>query len=88
MRYGKRCLGSLFGDVESMAASISIAREARDVTVWLNAKTEIVCSDAGTAPELPADHLLGTYGVGAEITDIRQDLLEFRNQRSSNAILF
>ena len=81
-------LGSLFGDVAKMAECISAARIARDVTVWLNMQNEMICSGADIAPELPAEYLLGTYGVGAHLTDIQEDLVAFRSERASNAMLF
>lgn len=84
----EQCLGSLFGDIEYMAEYISVARTSRDVTVWLNAKTELVCSGATIAPELPPEYLLGTYGLEADIVDIQQDLMAFRNERTSNAMIF
>ncbi|MFC5491164.1 hypothetical protein [Dokdonella soli] len=84
----ERCLGSLFSDIEYMAEYISIARASRNVTVWLNSKAEMVCSGADRAPELPSEYLLGTYGIGADVADIQQDLVAFRNERASNAIIF
>ena len=84
----ERCLGSLFGDVGQMAAYVGIARVTHDVTVWLNTRAEVVCSSAGLAPMLPAEYLLGTYGIGADIDDIREDFLVFRNERASHAMIF
>lgn len=84
---GKR-LGSLFGDVSQMADYIAAARIARDVTVWLNANAEIVCSGARIAPELPPEYVLGTYGIGANPADIREDLVAFQRERTSNAMIF
>jgi hypothetical protein len=84
----ERRLGSLVGDIEKMAECISAARIDRDVTVWLNAKAEMVCSGAGVAPEVPPEYMVGTYGIGAERADIQQDLVAFRNERASNAMVF
>ena len=83
-----RRLGSLFGDVVKMAECISVARAARDVTVWLNTQNEMICCGADTAPELRAEDLLGTYGIGADVTDIQEDLVAFRSERTSNSMLF
>ncbi len=87
VRDGKR-LGSLFGDVSQIADYIAAARVACNVTVWLNAKTEIVCSGAGIAPELAPEYVLGTYGIGANRADIQADLIAFQNERTSNAMIF
>jgi hypothetical protein len=81
-------LGSLFGDIEYLAEYISVARTSRDVRVWLNAKTELVCCGADSAPELAPEYLLGTYGLGSNIADIQQDLIAFRNERGCNAMIF
>jgi hypothetical protein len=81
-------LGSLFGDIEQMSDCIKSALTVRDVTVWLDSKAELICSAAGIAPVLPPEYLLGTYGIGADRTDIREDLLEFRNERASHAMIF
>jgi hypothetical protein len=81
-------LGSLFGDIEYLAEYISVARTSRDVRVWLNAKTELICSSADSAPELAPEYLLGTYGLGSDVADIQQDLIAFRNERVSNAMIF
>jgi hypothetical protein len=83
-----RRIGSLFGDVGALAEAIGLAREAGDVTVWLNATTDIVCSDVGSAPDLSAEYLLGTYGVSMQVADIQQDLLVFRAERCMGAIVF
>jgi hypothetical protein len=83
-----RSIGSLFGDVGVLADAIGLARESGDVTVWLNATTDIVCSDVGSAPNLSAEYLLGTYGIGTQVADIRQDLLVFRSERCAGAIVF
>ena len=83
-----RSIGSLFSDVGVLADAIGLAREAGDVTVWLNATTDVVCSDVGSAPNLSAEYLLGTYGIGTQVADIRQDLLVFRNERCAGAIVF
>jgi hypothetical protein len=83
-----RRIGSLFGDVGALAEAIGLAREAGDVTVWLNATTDIVCSDVGSAPDLSAEYLLGTYGVSMQVADIQQDLLVFRAERCTGAIVF
>jgi hypothetical protein len=84
----EQCLGSLFGDIEYLAQYIDVARTSRDVRVWINAKTELICSSADAAPELPSEYLLGTYGIGSDVVDIQQDLLVFRNERVSNAMIF
>jgi hypothetical protein len=82
------CLGSLFDDIEYMAEYISIARRSRDVRVWLNSKSEMVCSVAEEAPERPSEYVVGTYGVECNAEEIRQDLAAFRNDRASSATLF
>lgn len=83
----QRNLGSLLGALEPIAACIVAALVARDVTIWVNSKAELVCSGADDAPELPIGAVLGTYGSGAHIGDIHADLLAFRNQRASHAIV-
>ena len=84
----EQCVGSLFCDIEYLAAYINVARTSRDVRVWLNTKTELICSAADTAPELGPEYLLGTYSLGSSAADIQQDLIVFRNERASNAMLF
>jgi hypothetical protein len=84
----ERRLGSLFGDIEQMSDGIKSALMACDVTVWLDSKAELICSGTGIAPALPPEYLLGTYGIGADRSDIREDLVEFRNERVSHAMIF
>lgn len=83
-----RCLGSLFGDVERMAESVAVARAECDVMVWLNPQGQMICSGVESAPNLHAEYLVGTYGVGANAADIREDLIAFRKERVSNAMIF
>jgi hypothetical protein len=71
-----------------MSDGIKSALMAHDVTVWLDSKAELICSGADIAPALPQEYLLGTYGIGADRSGIREDLVEFRNERVSCAMIF
>ncbi|GAA0709703.1 hypothetical protein [Dokdonella soli] len=82
----ERRLGSLLGALEPIATYIVAALVTRDVTIWVNSKAELVCSGAGNVPELPAESVLGTYGLGANVGDIHADLLAFRNERASHVM--
>jgi hypothetical protein len=52
---------------------------------WLDSKVVLVCSRSDKAPELAQDYLLGTYGIGAHLTDIQEELIVFRSEHTSNA---
>ncbi len=84
----ERRLGSLFDDIGKISDGIKSALMVRDVTIWLDSNAELVCSGSDRAPVLSPEYLLGTYGIGADLADIREDLMEFRNERVSRAMIF
>jgi len=80
-------LGTLSGDIGRIAACIDAARSVHDVTVGLNSKVELVCSSSDNAPDRAPEYWLRTYGIGAHITDIHQDLVAFRDEYTLNMLM-
>lgn len=83
-----RYVGCLFDDLERLAESVTVELTMRDVTIWLNSHCELVCSGRENTPNVQAPYVVGTYSVGADVADIRDDLTVFRNERACNSIIF
>ncbi|MGN6521474.1 MAG: hypothetical protein ACTHK2_18875 [Dokdonella sp.] len=76
--------GSLTGDLGIIALNLHHALKRSDIVVWTDAAAEVYFDAADRCPNLEADHLVGTYGLGANIADIEADLGVVRHERLSN----
>ncbi|MEO7325331.1 MAG: hypothetical protein ABIW82_10935 [Dokdonella sp.] len=81
-------VGSLLDDVDAMARNIYAALVDDDVLVWASPGLDVYFVHAREAPEVPTEHVLGTYRMGASVADIAEDLHELRKSRVSPAMLF
>lgn len=79
--------GSLRGDLSAVAIKLQEALHRSDITVWTNADSEILFDRAEASPQVAAEWLAGTYGVGASAGDIEADLLALRHECTPAAIL-
>ncbi|MEO7431261.1 MAG: hypothetical protein ABIR62_04445 [Dokdonella sp.] len=79
--------GSLRGDLSAVAIKLQEALHRSDITVWANADSEILFDRAEASPQVAAEWLAGTYGVGASASDIEADLLALRHECIPAAIL-
>lgn len=79
--------GSLRGDLSAIATTLQEALHRFDITVWTNADSEILFDRAEASPQIAAEWLAGTYGVGASASDIEADLLALRQECIPAAIL-
>jgi hypothetical protein len=79
--------GSLRGDLAEVARTVHLASLHFDITVWANANAEILFDKAERSPDVAAEYLAGTYGIGALPSDIESDLRVLRSERVSSAIL-
>lgn len=79
--------GSLRGDLSEIAKAVHTASLHFDITVWANANAEVLFDKAERSPDVSAEYLAGTYGIGALPSDIESDLQALRRERVSSAIL-
>jgi len=79
--------GSLKGDLSAVATRLQEALHRSDITVWTNADSDILFDRAEASPQVGAEWLAGTYGVGASASDIEADLLALRHECIPAAIL-
>jgi hypothetical protein len=80
-------VGSLRGDLSAVADKLQEALHRSDITVWTNANSEVLFDRADTSPQVGAEWLAGTYGVGASASDIEADLVALRRECIPSAIL-
>jgi hypothetical protein len=87
-KYPGAHVGSLLGNVSAIAQRIYMALIEDDVVVWSGAGgPEVFFMHMRVAPDLPAEHLLGTERMGASAADIEEDLIELRRSRVSGAMI-
>ncbi len=79
--------GSLRDDLSAVATRLQEALHRFDITVWTNADSDIFFDRAEASPQVGAEWLAGTYGVGASASDIEADLLALRHECIPAAIL-
>lgn len=79
--------GSLVGDVTAIARKIHGTLIDDDVLVWSGDRDAVYFMHARIAPEVPADCVVGTYRMGASVTDIEDDLLTLRRSRVSGSMI-
>ena len=70
--------GSLHGDLGAIAMKLHEALHRADITVWTNANSEVLFDTPESCPEIGSQWLAGTYGVGANLSDIEADLRALR----------
>ncbi|WP_395680028.1 hypothetical protein [Dokdonella sp.] len=80
--------GSLTDDLGVVALNLLHALKRSDIVVWTDATAEVYFDAADRCPNVEPDHLVGTYGLGANIADIEADLGVVRSERVSNAMIF
>ncbi len=80
-------VASLLGDIDEIVNSIYAELAEDDVVVWAGSGVEVCYARVREAPESGGEHV-GTYRMGVAPTDIRDDLLELRKSRVSDAMLF
>jgi hypothetical protein len=81
-------VGSLLGDVGEIARSIYAALAEDDVVVWATPGADVFYIHAREMPEVSAEHVVGTYRMGASVADIEDDLIDLRKSRVSGAMIF
>jgi hypothetical protein len=86
-KYPGAHVGSLLDDVGAIARKIHATLIDDDVVVWSGVADTLYFTHQRTAPELPADCVLGTYRMGASAADIEEDLLELRRCRVSGSMI-
>jgi len=79
--------GSLRGDLSEIAKTVHLASLHFDITVWANANAEVLFDRADRSPDLAAEYVAGTYGIGAQPSDIGSDLCALKRECVSSAML-
>lgn len=79
--------GSLRGNLSEIALKLYDAVHRCDIKVWTNAHADVYFDAVDTSPEVDAEWLAGTYGVGAGANDIEADLQVLRGDCIPKAIL-
>ncbi len=88
-RLGATCAGSLCGgDISQIAHVVHQAAQHADITVWSDANADVLVDRADRSPDVEPQYLAGTYGIGAQLSDIESDLQVLQNERVSAAIVF
>lgn len=80
-------VGSLRGDLATIAMKLHEALHRSDITVWTDATSEVLFDAPESSPNVGSEWLAGTYGVGASVSDIEADLMALRCECISAAIL-
>lgn len=88
VRASARRAGSLFDrDLSEIAKTVYSAALHFNVTVWTDADAEVLLDRAGRCPSVDPEYLAGTYGIGARLDDIHNDLQALQRERTSSAML-
>ena len=80
-------VGSLRGDLSEIAKIVHLASLHFDITVWANANVEVLFDCADRSLDLAAEYVAGTYGIGAQPSDIESDLCALKRECVSSAML-
>lgn len=87
-RLSAKCAGSLCGgDISQIAYAIYKASLHGEITVWSDANVNVQFDRVDCSPVIDPQYLAGTYGMGAQLSDIESDLKLLQRERVPAAIL-
>jgi len=78
----RQLIGSLREDSAAIAERIIRASRGAVVTVWADDESRIYSAHPDALPVVPVHWIVGTYGCGAPLADIADDVRAERSERA------
>jgi len=75
-------IGSLRDNSTAIAERIVRASRGATITVWVDDESRIYGTSPESLPMVPVHWIIGTYGCGAPVNDIAEDLHAERSERA------
>jgi|GEM_PF-2621944 hypothetical protein len=80
--------GSLLGDVQGVARELCRALQHAPIVVWMDANADVLYRSAEAAPvDVAPEWIAGTYGLGASLADIADDLRLLKAERRACGLI-
>lgn len=83
----RKPIGTLSGDLASIAKKVCEGIHGSIVTVWVNDSADVYVEPTEAADNVRLHSLVGTYTMGMNPLDVADDLQEFRRQRARQGII-
>lgn len=83
----RKPIGTLSGDLASIAKKVCEGIRGSIVTVWVNDTSDVYVDPTNPADGIGPHSLVGTYTMGMNPRDVADDLQEFRRERARQGIL-
>lgn len=84
----QKSVGSLHGDLSTIAERVCKTTRDSMITVWVSDRAEVYADSRRDAADAVAMHcIVGIYSMGMTAGDIIEDLLEVRRERLSTGML-